>query len=541
MGPHTAPEPARRRNHRLAAAGLLLGLFAALLNPAAAKNIRPTEAEAARFLNHASFGPNPESIARVREIGYEAYLNEQFGMSWESTLTLPDMPYRVADTCDDPCRRDNYSIYPLQQRFFKNALQRPDQLRQRVAFALSQIFVVSGRDSDLWMPTSLLPYIELLEQNAFGNYRDLLTAITLSPTMGRYLDMAGNRKDAPNENYARELLQLFSVGLFELKPTGKLKLVKGKPKPTYSQNTISEFARALTGWNLADELGEDITNFKDPMAVAVENDHDKYDKHLLNGFIAPAGNYSGDDLKLALDNVASHPNVAPFISYRLIQRLVSSNPSPAYVGRVATVFRKSKGDLKRVVKAILLDREALRPPGKNAGHLREPVLWLTHLLRAFNTGEATTDFALSDSYLPSNLRMGQDVYRSPTVFNYFPPDYQVPGEKLKGPEFAVYQSTDVVNRANLANAIVYKKMSTWDGYRATGTWLAFDANLQELEGDPKALVAELDRRMLNGAMLPATRTLLENAVATIPSGKRLERIRYAVYAIAVSPEYLIER
>jgi uncharacterized protein (DUF1800 family) len=539
MGSQTAPGRLPHRIHRLAAAALLLWLFAAVQHPATARTAKPSEAEATRFLNHASFGPNSESIARVREIGYEAYLNEQFGLSWEATLTLQKMPYRVADSCDDPCRRDNYSIYPLQQRFFKNALQGQDQLRQRVAFALSQIFVVSGRDSDLWMPTSLLPYIELLEQNAFGNYRDLLTAVTLSPTMGRYLDMAGNRADAPNENYARELLQLFSIGLFELKPTGKLKLVKGKPKPTYTQNTIGEFARAFTGWNLAEELGEDITNFKAPMVVNA-NQHDNQDKHLLRGVISPQGQYPEDDLKLALDNVVSHPNVAPFISYRLIQRLVTGNPSPAYVGRVAAVFRKSKGDLKRVVKAILLDRDALRPPNKNAGHLREPVLWLTHLLRAFDTAPATTDYALSDSYLPGNLRMGQDVYRAPTVFNYFPPDYQVPGEKLRGPEFALYQSTDVVNRANLAYALVYRKMSTWEGYRPTGTWLNLDP-LLPLAEDPKALVAELDRRMLNGAMLPATRSLLESTVAAISRADPLERVRYAVYTLAVSPEYLIER
>lgn len=539
MGFQTAKgHPHRRCRHFLAAAGLLLWLAGAALNPALAKNGKPSAAQAARFLNHASFGPNSESLARVMEIGYEAYLNEQFDLV-PKALTLDPTPYRVPDTCDDTCKRDNYSIYPLQRRFFENALTDPAQLRQRVAFALSQILVISGRDSDLWMPSSMLPYLDMLEQNAFGSYRTLLEAVTLSPAMGRYLDMAGNRKDAPNENYARELLQLFSIGLFELKPTGKLKLVKGKPKPTYSQNTITEFARALTGWNLAAELGTDITNFRDPM-VADANQHDNQIKTLLNGRSTPQYQTPYEDLQMALDNVVSHPNVAPFISYRLIQRLVTSNPSPAYVGRVATVFRKTNGDLKKVVKAILLDREALKPPGKNAGHLREPVLWLTHLLRAFDTGPTTTDFALSDGYLPGNLRMGQDVYRSPTVFNYFPPDYQIPGEKLKGPEFALYQSTDVVNRANLAYALVYNKMPTWEGYRPTGTWLNLEP-LLPLADDPKALLDELNKRMLNGAMLPTTRTLLENALSAIPGSSPLERVRYAVYSLAVSPEYLIER
>ncbi|NJD07695.1 MAG: DUF1800 domain-containing protein, partial [Methylococcaceae bacterium] len=539
MGFQTAMgQPHRRCRHFLAAAGLLLWLAGAALNPALAKNGKPNAAEAARFLNHASFGPNSESLARVMEIGYEAYLNEQFDLV-PKALTLEPMPYRVPDTCDDTCRRDNYSIYPLQRRFFENALTDPAQLRQRMAFALSQILVISGRDSDLWMSSSMLPYLDMLEQNAFGSYRTLLEAVTLSPAMGRYLDMAGNRKDAPNENYARELLQLFSIGLFELKPTGKLKLVKGKPKPTYSQNTITEFARALTGWNLAAELGTDITNFRDPMVVD-PNQHDNQIKTLLKGLSTPQYQTPYEDLQMALDNVVSHPNVAPFISYRLIQRLVTSNPSPAYVGRVATAFRKTKGDLKKVVKAILLDREALKPPGKNAGHLREPVLWLTHLLRAFDTGPTTTDYALSDSYLPGNLRMGQDVYRSPTVFNYFPPDYQIPGEKLKGPEFALYQSTDVVNRANLAYALVYNKMPTWEGYRPTGTWLNLEP-LLPLAEDPKALLDELNKRMLNGAMLPTTRTLLENALSAIPGSSPLERVRYAVYSLAVSPEYLIER
>jgi len=528
-----------RPHRRLLGLGTVIWLLFAIVNPAAAQ--RTTPAEAARFLNHASFGPTQESIAEVVRRGYEGYLNDQFDLPWVATASLPDMPYRVPSDCKDICWRDNYSIYPLQLRFYRNALQGQDQLRQRVAFALSQIFVVSGRDSDLWMPTSLLPYIEMLEQNAFGKYRDLIEAVTLSPAMGRYLDMAGNRSGAPNENYARELLQLFSVGLYELTPGGKVRTLKGKPKPTYNQNTITEFARAFTGWDLGEEIGPETENFKSPMVLVANGKyHDIYDKHLLRGFTAPQNQFPADDLKAALDNVASHPNVAPFISFRMIQRLVTANPSPAYVARVAAVFRKSQGDLRRVVKAILLDREALRPPGKNAGHLREPVLWLTHLLRAFDTGPATTDFVLGETYLSSNLRMGQDVYRSPTVFNYFPPDFKVPGEKLYGPEFALYQSTDVVNRANMAYALIYHKLEPWGHYRPTGTWLNLEP-LEPLADDPKALAEELNLRMLNGAMMPATRTLLENTIAQISRQDRAERVRYAVYSLAVSPEYLIER
>jgi hypothetical protein len=340
-----------------------------------------SSSDTVRFLEQATFGPTPAEVTRVQGTGLRAYLNEQFNLPSSSYPTLTLMPTDSSQGCPTgsaaTCGRDNYSMYPLQLRFFQNALSGNDQLRQRVAFALHQIFVVSG--NEVSQPSWMSPYLQTIDRNAFGNYRQLLQEITLNPGMGLYLDMLGNSRSNPNENYAREILQLFSVGLDKLNIDGTPQLDgQGNRIPTYDQTTITNFARVFTGWRLAapkvtviNGVSNNVLNYQDPMIVTSENNHDTAQKILLDGAVLPAGRNSTQDLAAALDNIFNHPNVGPFIGRQLIQHLVTSNPSPAYVERVARVFNNNcaglyadspcsgaRGDLKAVVTAILLDPEA---------------------------------------------------------------------------------------------------------------------------------------------------------------------------------------
>ena len=341
---------------------------------------------AARFLDQAAFGPDATTIAHVQALGLHGYLNEQFA--------APISPY------PDPSAT-GFGIGQVQARFFTNAVHGQDQLRQRVAFALGQIFVASAVEEN--SPTQLVPYLQLLKSDAFVNFRQLMEDVTLSPTMGEYLDMRNNDKANPakdtkaNENYARELMQLFTIGLFQLNQDGTLQPdSNGNPIPTYDQTTIQNFAKIYTGWTYPTKPGATLREhnpayFIGPM-VPYEPNHDTTSKTLLNGFAVGAGGTARSDLKAALDDIFKHQNVAPFISKQLIQHLVTSNPSPAYVGRIAAVFSDNgsgvRGDLEAVVKAILLDPEAragddgpsLTAPD-TSGHLREPVFVVSSILR----------------------------------------------------------------------------------------------------------------------------------------------------------------
>lgn len=527
----------------LGAACLAVSLLGAAASDPADAAQKTTAAPVVRFLEQATFGPTPDLISHVQRVGFTAFLDEQFSMPLQTYPNLGYWPSNPPMTCTDACYRDNYTMYPLQARFFQNALTGPDQLRQRVAFALNQILVISAVNPKLRLPSRMLPYLEVLDRNAFGNFRQLLTDITLNPGMGRYLDMVGNHKKAPNENYARELLQLFSVGVNQLNLDGTPKLDgTGQPIPTYDQSAITNFARVFTGWVFAPSPALEIVNYFDPMVPGEPAAHDTSAKVLLNGVTLPAGQTAAADLQAALDNIFAHPNVAPFISQRLIQHLVTSNPSPAYVRRVATTFTKTHGDMKAVIRAILLDSEARSAPVTNAnyGHLREPVLWITSLLRAFNTTAATTDFVLGDSFLPSRIRMAQDLFRSPSVFNFYPPDHVIAGDSILGPEFAIYSTTTALARANFGYQVTYQKMETNPFYRPLGTWLDL-SSLLPLAANPAGLVDTLNQRLVAGAMGTAMRDIIITSVTTIPSTDSLGRVRNAVYLVVTSPQYLVER
>jgi hypothetical protein len=522
-----------------------------------------TTNDSVRFLEQATWGPTTNDLAHVRSIGYRAYINEQFNLPITSYPAQDLYPTDSSVGCPSGtapanCLRDHYSMYALQIAFFQRALTGSDQLRQRVAFALHKILVVSGRDLNN-QPAWVVPYLQTLDRDAFGNFRQLLEDITLNPAMGDYLDMLNNSKVSPNENYAREIMQLFSVGVDQLNPDATPKLdAQGNRIPTYDQATITNFARVFTGWTLSAQKKwvvdgtTNVLNYTDPMVLS--NNTSTYDtgsKTLLNGAVSPAivtgqdaKAYKTNDLKLALDNIFNHPNVGPYISRELIKQLVTSNPSPAYIQRVAAVFNNNgqgvRGDLKAVIMAILLDPEA-RGDAKtdpNYGHLREPALFVANLLRIFN--------ATSDGFFRDDLTsMDQDLFNPPTVFSYFPADYLVPGtNNLFGPEFGILSSSDTFKRANFVNKLFLA--NSGNGIPAnppnapSGTQLNYSA-YQALAGNPSQLVDALNASMMHGTMSQAMKNTIVQTVTNVSSSNAALRTQTAIYLVATSSQYQVER
>jgi uncharacterized protein (DUF1800 family) len=534
--------------------------------------------QAVRFLQQSSFGPMPHLVFETWYIGIETSLEEQFG---KALTPYPDIPLRAPniDSCDtnpepapdrDICRRDFYTMYLLQNHFFANALYGADQLRQRVAWAFSQIYVTSGLppyNYAFWMR----PYQQLLYEHAFGSFRQLLRDVTLSPMMGRYLDMVDNRCQLrtpsdlnvcrngrvvkPNENYARELLQLFSIGTVLLNQDGTPVVDDaGDPVPSYDQETVEEFSRALTGWILAQQVAPGVPNYIDPMRVRVdaqgrEDYHDKGPKTLLNGLQLPGGQSAEEELNAVLDNIMDHPNVAPFISKQLIQKLVTSNPSPAYVSRIADVFnanRDSGTQLQEVVRAILLDPEARGDVSDPIyGHLLEPVLAMTRVLRAFYASSdgvlASVNLGGASAYQIGAAQMEQDVFRPPSVFNYYSPDYQVPLEPgVLGPEFEIYSSMTAFRRANFFSRLIFLGIPPSSGDRLFGTSIDLGP-YAERATDPATLVHWLNTLLLHDSMSPGMFEIITNYVASIPEDQLLRRAQHAVYLVVTSAQFQVER
>ncbi|HEX8130784.1 MAG TPA: DUF1800 domain-containing protein [Pyrinomonadaceae bacterium] len=531
-----------------------------------------TAADTVRFLEQATWGPTNAEVTRVRALGFRAYLDQQFSLPVSSYPNYPLYPTDTALGCPSSptqtiCVRDHYSIYPLQMRFFQNALTQnanSDQLRQRVAFALHQIFVVSGRD--IPYPAWMAYYLQILDRNAFGNFRNILQEITLNPSMGEYLNMRGNLRTNPNENYAREILQLFSIGTDELNLDGTPKLdAQGRRIPSYTQETINNFARVFTGWNLAANKQTmingslvNVFNYQDPMIVSREQNHDTDAKQLLKGLNLPPNQLSAADLNAALDNIFNHPNVGPFIGRQLIQHLVTSNPSPAYVERVARAFnndcdalyadncQNARGELRAVVRAVLLDPEA-RGDAKTDpryGKLREPVQLITNVLRAFN---ATSDGVLASRTsatggdLPNQL--DQPLFLPATVFSYYSPTYEVPGTGLFGPAFEILSTSTSLRRANVVNTLIYNGVPISQPNVPGGTQLNFAA-FDALAGDPAQLIDALDALFMHNTLSASARAAITTAVNSIPSTDAnfaRKRVQAAAYLIATSHQYQVQR
>jgi uncharacterized protein (DUF1800 family) len=520
-------------------------------------------ADRIRLQEQATFGPNDTVDQRIRRLGLRNWLNIQFDAQYP-TNPYPNLVLKPTDVgagCPTgspaTCSRDFYTMYPLQNWFYNEAFYGEAQLRHRVTWTLSQLFVVSGVDTQQasWM----IAYHQKLSQNAFGNYRNLLTDITLNPAMGNYLDMVRSTRNNPNENFAREILQLFSIGLFMLNQDGTLQLdAEGKPIPTYDQNTVNNFTKVFTGWTLCENTTlcpnrtAGAPNYKDPMLLN-QNNHDTTAKTLLaypNAVFStlPAGQNGTTDMTQALDNIFNHPNVAPFVSRILIQHLVTSDPTPAYVGRVAAVFNNNgsgvRGDLKAVVRAILLDPEARGnvKTDPKYGKLREPVQLATNIFRQFNVRsfDGTTQ---SDGYVnPIIAPMGQNTFLSPTVFNYYTPDYIVPGTALNGPEFGILTTGTAIARANFINAVAFNRVAV-----STNSPFGTSIDLTEMQALATAettgnqLLDALNAKLMHGTMSAQMKNTILTAVRAVAATDPLTRARTAVYLVTSSSQYQIQR
>lgn len=540
--------------------------------------------DVARFLTQTTFGPTPKEIVRVMDLGKEAWLDEQFAKPQTRHLPLLDQRFEdlgwvAVPELDDP---DEGWQRDLQRSdiWWEVALWGEDQLRQRVAFALSQILVISNVSDVLYNDSrGIANYHDILAGHAFGNYRDLLKAITLNPMMGEYLSMVRNEKaDAgrnirPDENYARELMQLFAIGLVELNLDGSVRLdEQDYPIPTYDQTTVTELARVFTGWNMATithwwEWTESGASEVLPMK-AFPNYHDNGAKILFGDQNIPAGLTPEQDIDAALDIIFDHPNLAPFISKQLIQRLVTSNPSPAYVERVATIFNDNgngvKGDLQAVVRAIVLDVEAQtghQTALETFGKLREPLLKIAALWRAFNATGTPTQFEDGPVTPPrirfrgSDRELGQRPYGSFSVFNFYRPDYQPSGEikdgDLVAPEFQILTESMIIAKTNFISGSVFWRDTPHDWLEPIidGNWDVFSSRLhlseeKQLASQPAALLDRLNLLLMAGQMSDAMYDEILAYLNAWPASENWQReisTYDAIFLVMASPEFAVQR
>jgi uncharacterized protein (DUF1800 family) len=518
-----------------------------------------TKAEAFRFLNQATFGANDIAAQQVMAQGYEAWIDAQ--LAQPTSLQLPTVQTAYA-ALPLPIMNIGQLHNDRVAAWFQNSVRGPDQLRQRMAFALSEIMVVSQVSLNNY-PYGVADYYDMLARDAFGNFRTLIQDVTLHPSMGVYLSMLGNRRPnvtqniRPDENYARELMQLFTVGLVQLNLDGSIRRdAQQQPLPTYDQATIEGFAHVFTGWNWAGAATfgtarAALTNQVQPMQ-AYASEHDTGAKQLLSYPGAaltalPAGQTPARDLADALDNIVGHPNVAPFIAKQLIQRLVTSNPSPQYIERIATKFNNDgtgvRGNLGAVVKAILLDTEARTASTiESSGKLKEPLLRLTQIWRAYNANSSSG--ALNVPGL-GNI-FGQGPLQAGSVFNFFSPLYAPPGEisnqNLVAPELQIateYLNTQVTNYfVGVAFCFAPAPVTgaVCPARRADTVVLDTSAEMA-LANDSAALVDKIADRLLAGQISPTLRAQARAQVDAVSTTLPSLRVAEALYLIATSPEF----
>lgn len=483
--------------------------------PDAGTGLGTPNLKAARLLEQAAFGPTPAAILQVNSLGVTGWLDAQFTMP-ETTIPNPAGMTAAA----------------MQQGQMFRMSSAPDQLRQRMVFALSQIVTIS-LNKNIYAD-EMQPYLQLLSRNAFGNYRTLLGELTLSTQMGKYLDMANSAKPGvaggANENFARELMQLFSIGLVSLNDDGSPRLdASGNTITTYNQATIGQLALALTGWTYPgpNATGQNWESFTGPM-VPRPALHDMNAKAFL-GCNLSAGQSPQQDVDAVLDCVFMHPNVPPFISLRLIRNLVTSNPSPAYVQRVAGVFKNNgsgvRGDLKAVLRAILTDSEARNDqPAAGFGRLKDPLPHAIGVLRALGGGMSATSGL---AYLFG--QMGQAPLTPNSVFGYYAALFRIPGTSLAGPEFQIYTPAESAMRHNLMVTLISQ---------SGGDFTADVSPFQALAGNIPALIDRLDQTFLYGRMSPAMRQSLANAIAAQPDNGA--RVQTALILTLASGQYAVQ-
>lgn len=489
-----------------------------------------TPRAASRLLEQAAWGPTPVAIADVQKMGLEPWLTAQFALN---TSDLPDQPIL------DASMKPNNNLAPVQSAFFVNTITGQDQLRQRVAFALSQIWVVAA--TELPSAYAYPSYWRIFRDNAFGNYRDIMKAVTLNPAMGHYLNMANDNKagkgTSANENYARELMQLFTVGLLQLNPDGSPVLdASGNPIPTYTQAQVTQTAKALTGWTYPTAPGATAKNNNPSYYIgqmfAVEAEHDLTSRQIIGGVTIPAGQSAENDLNAVLNALIAQPSMAPFISKQLIQHLVTSNPSPDYVERVSRVFSNNgtgvKGDMKAVITAILMDPEAraaddpTTTPVVNFGHLREPILWTSSLLRGLNA----TTVPVTNTIGNAASAMGERLFYEASVFSYFSPEFSV-GRNLLGPEFQIYTTQTASTTANNVYSAIY-------GGSLGGVKVNL-APFMQYSGNLPALINSIDSIFMHSSMSAMLRQQITDAAVAATTPTRV--VQAALYIALTSNEF----
>lgn len=507
-----------------------------------------TTPQASRFLSQTTFAATDEEISLTRSYGIDARLS-QF-MAAEGSQSCWD--WLFAQGYDAETYR--YSTAPTDYMVWWRLIGATDQLRQRIALALSEFFVVSVNGvPSAWKHFAMAAYWDLLCEHAFGNFRHLLEAVTLNPAMGFYLNTKGNQKEdartgrAPDENYAREVMQLFTIGLYELNLDGTPKTDgSGKPIETYGQDDITNLARVFTGWDLDTSVMPATTPYPYRLPMKLNpSRHSTLEARFL-GTVVPAGTDGTTALRIALDALFNHPNVGPFFGRQLIQRLVTSNPSPAYVARVATAFNDNgsgvRGDMKAVIRAVLMDSEASgeaslsNPTG---GKLREPMLRFVQWARTFKARSTSGTWKIGDLSDPAS-RLGQSPLRSPSVFNFFRPGYSPPNTAmatagLVAPEFQITNEPSVAAYLNfMQNVIANGIADVQPDYTAE---LA-------VAHDPPALVTRLNLLLAASQLSAATQSRIAAAVASITDTSAtgmLNRVRAAIMLVMACPEYLVQK
>jgi len=503
--------------------------------------VLPTRAQAARFLGQAAMGSSRADIDAVAGQGYAAWLDAQFAMARGTS----HWDWLVAGGYGTAASMNNQAGFdPV---MWRQIIAGGDQLRQRVGMALLDFLVVGIDGVDLpWRQFAVAAYVDVLMDGAFGNFRTLMQNISLNPAMGYYLTFAGNRRanpatgSVPDENYARELMQLFTIGLLKLNADGTPQTNGGVPVETYSQDDISGLARVFTGWNLDSSDNSTPDRLRRPM-INNASQHETGAKTFL-GTNIPAGTAGPQSLSLALDAIFAHANVAPFISKQLIQRLVTSNPPPAYVARISAVFENNgsgvRGDLKAVVRAILMDVEARNDAiagTSTAGKLREPIMRLTGWARAFGASSPSGTWPIGDTS-SSSTRLAQSPGRSQSVFNFFRPGYTPPNSAiasagLVAPEFQITNEPSVIAYVNYMAALVAN---------GSGDFRADYTSISALAADSGALVDEVDI-LLGAGLGAATRASIRGAVDSVAAGATANRVYTAILLTLAAPEYLVQK
>jgi uncharacterized protein (DUF1800 family) len=488
-------------------------------------------AAAVRFLEQSTFGPTPELVSQVQQDGFAPFLQVQ--------LAAPTSTYPTPLSTDT-------NLTKVQNQFWINAMNDSDQLRQRVAFALNEIWVVGeNKVSD---PTGYTNYMQALTNDALGNYYDVMKDVTLTPAMGHWLDMVNNDKPATgqhaNENFARESMQLFTLGLNLLNADGTSQLDgSGNPIPTYTQNDVMALGRSFTGWTYPTEPGQTLQKhnpsyYGGPM-VAFESNHDSGAKTFLGQPIA-AGQTAEQELDAALTIIFNHANLPPFVAQQLIEKLVTSNPSPAYVGRVAAAFSSGKfqtygtgkrGDLQATVAAVLLDAEARRGDSSTTavatdGKLREPDVMMVSVARAFH---GVTD---GSGFTGWSGNLSESLFNSGSVFNFFPPTNPIAGTSLNGPEFAIFNTNTALARVNFLNSIVYGTISSGTTVNLTPVINA---------GTPDQMADWLNTLFLHGTMSSQMKSSIVTALGALSATDTKDQAKAAVYLVTSSSQYQVQR